>query len=234
MDQRRQIRRALDPPVLSQLRGQPGSPATARPGLQPRQLPQAIGPAASREALDSHNATRQAGQDRLQDRVPRSICDVPVGGSRGAGSPVPSDSGSDSTVRRYLAEGCTNMTGRGRTQPDKGGRGAAGTVTNPGTNRLSGHSECRFCFHSPSVVRQSSILNLHSPGERWHNGRLGSWCRCWAKLIWKMSDERKTRPVPPRSREAVKTDRSRHTPPVVRSGCVGRGSPSVFNRHQGR
>nr|MBP8304150.1 IS1380 family transposase [Phycisphaerae bacterium] len=81
VDQRRQMRRALDPPVLSQLRGQPGSPATARPGLQPRQLPQAIGPAASRETLDSHNATRQAGQDRLQDRVPRSICDVPVGGS---------------------------------------------------------------------------------------------------------------------------------------------------------
>ena len=103
-------------------------------------------------------------------------------------SAVPSDSGSDSTVRCHRAEGCTNMTGRRRRQSNEGGRGAAGTTTNLGTNRLSGHSECQFCFYSPSVVRQLSILNLHSPGEGWHNGRLGTRRRCRAGVIWEMSD----------------------------------------------
>jgi hypothetical protein len=50
---------------------------------------------------------------------------------------------------------------------------AAGTIANPGTNRLSGYSECRFCSYCRSVVGQSSILNLYSQGEGWHNGRLG-------------------------------------------------------------
>ncbi len=66
--------------------------------------------------------------------------------------------------RRHLAEGCTHMTRRRRGQSNEGGRGAAGTTANPGINRLSGHSEDRFCLYSPSDVVQRSILCVHSPG----------------------------------------------------------------------
>ena len=177
----------LDPSVRPQLPCQPGSPATACLGLQPEQLPGAVAIAPEHEALDAHDVARQPGLDWVQSSVRRSLCDLPVGQGRGTASAIPRDPGPDSALREHLPEGRADMMGYRSRQPNESGRGAAGIVTNPGTNRLSGHSEGRFCFYSPSVVRQSSILNLHSPGEGWHNGRLGSRLCCRAGSIWEMS-----------------------------------------------
>jgi hypothetical protein len=79
------------------------------------------------------------------------------------------------------------MTGRRRTQPNKGGRGAAGTTANPGINRLSAHPERRFRVPSPLVAVRQGILRMNS---RW-DGRyicvLGH-RRCRrVKVIWEMS-----------------------------------------------
>jgi hypothetical protein len=119
--------------------------------------------------------------------VPRSIRDVPVGGSRGAGSPVPGASGSASPVLRHLAEGCTNMTRRRRAQPNRSRRRTAGTVTHPGTNRLSGHSEDLFCLYSPSDVVQRSILQLSFQGKWRYICGLGRRPCRREKVIWEMS-----------------------------------------------
>ena len=35
-------------------------------------------------------------------------------------------------------------------------------ATHPGTNRLSGHSECRFCLYSPSVAVRGGSLRLNT------------------------------------------------------------------------
>ena len=84
-------------------------------------------------------------------------------------------------------EGCADMTGCTRGQPNEGGRGDATTVDNLGAEQLSRHPECRFCLDPTSVVAQASVLSLNAPGDRRYIGRLGGWRSCRAKVIWEMS-----------------------------------------------
>jgi hypothetical protein len=65
--------------AMTALLRQPGSPTASCPGIQPEQLPEAVGVAAECETLDPHNVTRQAGQGRRQGGIPCSLCDVPTG-----------------------------------------------------------------------------------------------------------------------------------------------------------
>jgi hypothetical protein len=156
-------------------------------GVQPEQLPEAAGTATEREVLDSHYATRQAGQDRQQDRAPRSICDVPTGGGRGAPWPVPSDSGSDTAIRSDPPEGRADMTGCKTGQPNESGRGDAVTIDTSGTKRLCRHPECRFApLDSTSVVVPSGIPKLELPKRRRYIGSQESGAVA-GKVIWEMS-----------------------------------------------
>ena len=61
------------------------------------------------------------------------------------------------------------------------------SIANLGTNRLSGHAECRFCLSSPSVVMQGSILHWNSRGEWRYICMLAGQHRCQAEVIWEMS-----------------------------------------------
>ena len=64
VEQGRQVRGELDPPVLPRLRRQPGPAATVCAGVQPGQLLPPLGVARKREALDADHAAREADQDR--------------------------------------------------------------------------------------------------------------------------------------------------------------------------
>ena len=77
--QGRQARHPVDTPVLSQVRPQRRSPATARARLQPRELSANLGPARRRAALVDDDAQKQADQDRRQDRAPRALRYLPDG-----------------------------------------------------------------------------------------------------------------------------------------------------------
>jgi hypothetical protein len=82
--QGRQERGHLDPAVQPSLRRQRGAAATARVGLQPRQLPADPGAAGRGEALVTHDPARPPGEDRRQDRPARPVDNVPDGRGRGA------------------------------------------------------------------------------------------------------------------------------------------------------
>jgi transposase-like protein len=77
--QRRQERNHLDPAVLPPLRRERGASATARPGLQPRQLPAHPDLAGGGQPLVDDHLAGQAGQDRREDRSARAIDHVPDG-----------------------------------------------------------------------------------------------------------------------------------------------------------
>ena len=79
------------------------------------------------------------------------------------------------------------MTRYWRRQLNESGRGAAVTVANLGTNRLSRHPECRFCLYPLSVVVPGSVLHWNSARERWYICRLGDRHHCQTKVIWEMS-----------------------------------------------
>jgi len=81
------------------------------------------------------------------------------------------------------------MTRYWRRQLNGSGRGAAVTVANLGTNRLSRHPECRFCLYPLSVVVPWGITKLEFPGRRGYIGSQESGAVS-GKVIWEMSANR--------------------------------------------
>src|ERR1700733_1570920 len=81
------------PPFISysvlSLRRQRGAAATARVGLQPRQLPADPGAARLGEALVTRDPARPARENRRQDRPAWPVDNVPDGRGRGAARAVP-------------------------------------------------------------------------------------------------------------------------------------------------
>src|SRR5271163_2762860 len=95
VDQGREERAQLDPPVLSRLCGQPGAAATVRAGLQPGQLSAAGGAAASGASLDVNNAAGETDQDRGEGRAPFPAGCLPDGRGGGPARVVPDYFGTD-------------------------------------------------------------------------------------------------------------------------------------------
>src|SRR5271154_5888015 len=98
MDQGRQERRQVDPPVLSRLCGQPGAAATVRAGLQPGQLPAAGGAPPSGASLDVDNVAGEIDQDRGKGRASFPADSLPDGGGGGSARVVPDHFGTDWTA----------------------------------------------------------------------------------------------------------------------------------------
>ena len=67
----------------------------------------------------------QADQDRGEDGASRALRDVPTGGGRHPASAVSNDPQPDTPVRRDLAEGSADMTGRTEGHLDEQARGDA-------------------------------------------------------------------------------------------------------------
>jgi hypothetical protein len=122
----------------------------------------AVGIAPECEALDPHDATGQAGQDWLQSSVPRSLCHISIGRSRGAASAVPYDPGADTAIRDPPTEGCADMTECRRRQANESGRDRAIGIADRATNRLSEHREWRFSANPRSFAGPQSILHLNA------------------------------------------------------------------------
>jgi Transposase DDE domain group 1 len=74
--------------VLPCLPAQRGTAPTSCPRLQPRQLPAHLGATRGGRALVADDSTREAGQDRRQDRAPRPLRGIPAGRGNGAQSVV--------------------------------------------------------------------------------------------------------------------------------------------------
>src|SRR5918996_3620422 len=83
MDKGGQVRAELDPVVLPQVRGQPGTASTVRNGLQPGQLSAQVGLAGGDEALVADQSSNQDDQDQWSAGAPCQKAGVPAG--RGIG-----------------------------------------------------------------------------------------------------------------------------------------------------
>jgi len=95
VDQGRQERGQMDPPVLSRLCGESGAAATVRVGLQLGQLPTAISAALSSAALDVDDIAEETDQDRGEGCAPFPADHLPDGGGGGSERVVPGHSGRD-------------------------------------------------------------------------------------------------------------------------------------------
>src|SRR5271170_7425043 len=98
VDQGRQERRQMDPPVLSRLCGQLGAAATVRAGLQPGQFPATGGSAKNGASLDTDDLARETDQDWGEGGAPFPEDSLPDGRSGGSERVVPGDSGRDWAV----------------------------------------------------------------------------------------------------------------------------------------
>jgi hypothetical protein len=81
----------LDPAVLPPLRRELGASATARPGLQPRQLPAHPDLAGGGQQLVDDHLAGQADQDRREDRPARALDHIPDGRGDGLARVVSGD-----------------------------------------------------------------------------------------------------------------------------------------------
>ncbi len=81
----------------------------------------------------------------------------------------------------------SGSTGCRRRQPNTSGSGSALTVAHPSTQRLSQHSERRFCLCSPSAIVPGSTLHLNFRREWWYIYGLGDRHRRREKVVWEMS-----------------------------------------------
>ncbi len=79
VDQGRQERGEVDEALLPHVQGQPSPLAVVRLGVQPGQLPTAIGFAETDPTLDPDDAAGEADQDRGQGDAAREVRDVPIG-----------------------------------------------------------------------------------------------------------------------------------------------------------
>ena len=79
MDQGRQVCREVDALIVSQLQGQPDAASAIYPGVQPRELPAAIGAAEVSEALVVDHAAGEADQDRDEGCPPLQARNIPDG-----------------------------------------------------------------------------------------------------------------------------------------------------------
>jgi hypothetical protein len=108
VDQRRQGRDQVDPPVVPLLRRQRGSPSVARARLQPRQLHADAGDAEDGGAVVADQPAGEADQDRRQGGLPRPVRHFPDGRGRGAAADVPGNP----VAHRAPSSTCASMTGR--------------------------------------------------------------------------------------------------------------------------
>jgi len=95
VDQGRQERRQMDPPVLSRLWGQSSAVAPVRAGLQSGQLSASDGAAPSSSSLDVDDAAGKTDQDWGEGGSPFPEDCFPNGGSGGAARVVPGHFGRD-------------------------------------------------------------------------------------------------------------------------------------------
>ena len=84
----------------------------------PWQLPSPAGAAGDREALDAHNAAREADQNRGEDDPPCPVRGFPTGEGGYPARTVSVNPVSYPPVRRNLPEARTDMTGWGEGQPN--------------------------------------------------------------------------------------------------------------------
>src|SRR5262249_14412611 len=81
--------------VVPALQGQCGTAAVVRPGLQPGQLPSAVGTAQANPELDADYASGEVSQDRGQGGVARQVQGLLTGGSSSAPPAVRGPCGKD-------------------------------------------------------------------------------------------------------------------------------------------
>jgi hypothetical protein len=114
----------VDEAVLSPVPGQRGAAAAVRPGLQPGQLPAAVGTPQAGPGLDADDAAGEADQDRRQGGGPRQVRRLPTGGSRRPAGAVRGTAAPDRAAATGVRLGVSDAGPR-ETHPTGGRRASA-------------------------------------------------------------------------------------------------------------